>query len=327
MNKFTRLSESSLRILELINSGYTINDIASDLNITHKQLYNRLNILKNQGFDFNRKYFINGQTLLKKRNMKTLTETKEENNDTARMIIISDTHIGSSEDNIKALNDAYDYCIKNNIHVIINGGDLVEGAGGTMASPKIKNLYDQVSYLIENYPFDKNILNFTLLGNHDTHIFKEQGLNIEEVLKARRQDIVPIGFAYGTVSIKKDKLSIYHKISEIQAKSYDANICIKGGSHMNKLHFYDSNNLVIHAPAMCSIDMNHGHLYMPQMLDMELTFDKFGHIESCFINHILITEDEIFKIGEYTSKLKHNGNSCNNQKLEVESFPKVRKLK
>jgi len=44
-----------------------------------------------------------------------------------KIIIISDTHIGSALENIDYLHIVYEYALKNNIKTILHGGDLLQG--------------------------------------------------------------------------------------------------------------------------------------------------------------------------------------------------------
>ena len=66
----------------------------------------------------------------------------------------------------------YNYCISNNIHIIFFGGDLVDGTFGK--NTRIDNIDEQLAYIMKKYPFDKSIINFGVLGDHDYSIFEGQ---------------------------------------------------------------------------------------------------------------------------------------------------------
>ena len=45
-------------------------------------------------------------------------------------ILISDLHFGSKFERVDLMNIVYDYAIKNNINLIVIGGDLIDGTFG-----------------------------------------------------------------------------------------------------------------------------------------------------------------------------------------------------
>ena len=60
------MTENQELLLRLIKEGRTCNDISKELNISNKQLYNRLLTLKNKGIIIEKKYYSNGQITYKK---------------------------------------------------------------------------------------------------------------------------------------------------------------------------------------------------------------------------------------------------------------------
>lgn len=55
------MSETTLKLLELIKEGKKLNEICTELNKTPKQIFNHLTLLKNKGYLFNRKYYYFGE--------------------------------------------------------------------------------------------------------------------------------------------------------------------------------------------------------------------------------------------------------------------------
>ena len=49
--------ELSFKLLDLINKGYVINDIISELNISYEEVYKLIRDLNQLGFLFNKKYY------------------------------------------------------------------------------------------------------------------------------------------------------------------------------------------------------------------------------------------------------------------------------
>lgn len=54
-----------------------------------------------------------------------ITELQENN---LKLLVISDLHFGNELERIDLVNRAYNYCIKNNIHIILCTGDIVDGS-------------------------------------------------------------------------------------------------------------------------------------------------------------------------------------------------------
>ena len=48
------MSETTLKLLELIKEGKKLNEICTELNKTPKQIFNHLTLLKNKGYLFSR---------------------------------------------------------------------------------------------------------------------------------------------------------------------------------------------------------------------------------------------------------------------------------
>ena len=129
--------------------------------------------------------------ILKKNSKKISVDiiTKEQDNKFTALVI-SDIHLGGGFERLDLLDKIYDYCVKNGIHIIINCGDLIDGTF-SLTEKKISSTLEQVDYLLKKYPFDKSILNFALLGDHDYSVLHETGQDLMITLSSYRQDIVP----------------------------------------------------------------------------------------------------------------------------------------
>ena len=83
-----------------------------------------------------------------------------------------------SESKLKIIyNGAKNYCIKNDIHIILCGGDLIDGSF-SKGSQKISDLYQQIDYFIKNYPHDDSILTFGVAGDHDLSALGKFSINM-----------------------------------------------------------------------------------------------------------------------------------------------------
>lgn len=129
------MTSKQKELYELLKNEITLLDLANYLNLTPKQAYNRVQTLKNQGYNIYRKDFSTGDIQFSIIN--PLVEDTSENilytlpnTNVLRAVVLSDAHIGNSLQRLDVLDAIYNYCIKNNIHTIFNCGDLLNGLLG-----------------------------------------------------------------------------------------------------------------------------------------------------------------------------------------------------
>ena len=324
------MTKNTKILIELIKNGDTINDIATALNLSHRQLYYRLLLLKNQGYLFKKNYYSNGEITLSVPNAKDLNDYLFHNNvidiitkkseDQIRLIVISDIHLCSKYDSIESLYQIYNYAKSNNINSIINCGDLIDGIGGCSGKPKEKDLLKQITYLIDNYPFDKNILNYTVLGNHDAVPLYHKGINLKEVLENKRLDIVPMGFSHSILRIKDSQIGLSHPMDHLKSRDKNIDLLLRGHSHSAKFSF--STEKIINVPSLSTIDMNNGkRLYEPQALDITLHFSN-DTLEFISGYQLLVTKNDCYIVNEFNFRLDNDYPKTHNNKNIVEELPK-----
>ncbi len=154
--------------------------------------------------------------------------------DTEKFLIISDTHVGSEEENLDYLKDAYLFARLNGIKHVLHGGDLLQsdlpGVQRELAKPK-----KQLNYLLENYPEEKDITTHILLGNHDLNLFVRTFENETylDMLKSRK-DFDVLGFKKAYLKWYKILISIRHEMAGYIMPINDmrANISFAGHYHM-----------------------------------------------------------------------------------------------
>ena len=193
------MSEQTIKLIELINEGKTCNEICHILNISNKQLYNNLTILQNKGFYYKRKYYSNGAIVYEPiKSIKKINEFYTSNESSIitdsnelelKVLLISDLHYGNEFERNDLVDRAFNYCIKNDIHIIFLCGDMIDGTFSHVEQD-ISNVYEQIEHFVKDYPFDKNILTFSVGGNHDENGLRKSGQNIIEILRNYRHDII-----------------------------------------------------------------------------------------------------------------------------------------
>ena len=296
----------SKRIIELIEQGKTLNEISGQLNLTHKQIYTKMRTMSAHGIEFEREYFYNG-------NIKYIPDSKyvytnregvdlitSHEDQQLTFMLISDLHFGNKTADLELLTKIYDYCVMRNIHIIINAGDLIDGLTyGT--DKKIKSFERQIDFAINNYPFDKNILNFICLGNHDLDSFTTDNMDLHTILYNFRHDLIPLGYALGGLNVKNETIYIKHRIADYQT-SYIPNesLILLGHSHKSSIQL--NGNLYVHIPPLSNISNNRNGF--PGATIMTLTF-KNGYYKSVFFEQLLIA-DKIYTINEFRTDLFPN---------------------
>lgn len=307
------MTEMNFKLISLIEKGKTINEIKNELGLSDKQILKRLHSIKMDGINYLRNYYYNGEVNLELNKsigvQPKITSLKLNKEDSFRFVAISDLHIGSSEERIDLLNLIYDYCIKNNIHIIVNAGDLVEGANNF--SNVEKNIYlSQIERLLKKHPYDKNILNFICLGNHDVDSLRKDGINLSKILINNRFDLIPIGFGKGILKVKDDILYVVHPMAGVDIKIDTPNLVLRGHSHKLKT-VYEDNHFTFYVPSLSNIKQI-GSPDIPCFLDFNIVFSN-GLFKKGYVATMIIKE-KIYKFNE--TQLDFDYNKYNYKKIK-----------
>lgn len=291
------MSELSTNVLHLIEEGYSINEICSSLGISHKQLSNVFRGLRQLGIEFNKKFYYNGETLYvpkkdisyetKKNNVNIITNP---NCDTFKTMVISDLHAGNELESIYSWNKIYDYCIVHNIHTIIIAGDFLDGINiGIQDYKKHTHSLEQIKYAINNYPFDKNILNFLILGNHDVDSLSSFGIDFATYLRNFRLDIIPVGYGYGRINVKNDRIFVTHPLCMGIENNMDLTgnyLLLKGHHHVNKSIISGNGNCSISVPTLSNLFLSDEE-FLPGAIVINTKF-KNGFFDTVYVDNLLI---------------------------------------
>lgn len=297
------MTSKQKELFELLKKEITLLDLANYLKLSPKQTYNRVLTLINQGYNIYRKNFATGdiqfsvlnQSLDNMNNNILYTIPKD---DTLRVVIFSDAHIGNSLQRLDVLDEMYNYCIKNNIHITFNCGDLLNGVLSSGCGKPLKKDYEkQINILLEKYPFDPSIINFTLLGNHDKDFFNG-GMDLKQLLNKKRFDINTLDYQDSSVKVKNDEIRLIHPIdSKFKTFADNSKIIFRGHSHASGAKTVSGLN-VFCAYVPTSSDMfYHKEYEYPGIYDVYFVFDNNGLIKKIVINS-LIYIDKFVKVGE-----------------------------
>ena len=308
------MTDINLKLIKLIEEGKTINEITTELNMTNKQILRRLNDIKMDGINYLRNYHYNGDitfNLNKSFNngFKNITNIKMKKEDDFKAVVISDLHIGSELERLDLLYQVYDYCINNNIHIIINAGDLVEGMNNYHFVEKEVYL-KQIDHLLREHPYDKNILNFICLGNHDTDSLRKDGINLSKMLLNNRFDLIPIGFGKGILKIKDDFIYVLHPTAGVDLTVDTNNLILRGHSHKLKT-IYENNQFTFYVPSLSDIKQV-GSSNVPTFLELNIKFTN-GLFKRGYMSTLII-QDKIYNFSE--TQLDFDYNTYNYKKTK-----------
>lgn len=309
-------------LIHLLNEGKSNIEICEKLNINIKQLYEELLNIKNKGIMYSRKYYSDGS--IKYNSISTMKDLKtckgfaqdrtlitDINENSIKMLVLSDLHFGNELERIDLINQAYNYCVKNGINIILCCGDIIDGTFAR-GEQKITDLYEQIEYFIKNYPYDKTILTFAVAGDHDMSAFYKSSIDIIEICNNYRHDFIIGGYNNSSVNIKNDNIHLYHHTEGGTIRTTDAPIILHGHSHKFSTRMMN-NSLNVTIPTLSDINQ-----LMPGVLELNLYFNK-GYIENTVIKHIYFGEHDVV-LGEFTFDLSKRTNKKDKSIENVEEF-------
>lgn len=320
------MTEKQLEILKYLKEQITINSLAKNTGLSQKQIYQRILSLEDYGYNVTRKDFATGDVRFSVSNdvskpkddskiIYTLPQTYD-----FRAIVISDTHLGNTLERLDVLDALYNYYDKEKIHVIFNCGDFLNGTvKSLMGDFKETNQMISLSNALDNYPYDENILNYVVLGNHDISFLNNEGLDVKRTILRKRYDIYPLDYGSSAVKVKNDDINFYH-----QTATYCVNtnkITFRGHSHVMKTYTEGNNDgILIWVPTLSDMYYDKSYAY-PEALDVVFEFNKNGIIDTANISTLIYTDD-FYRVGEvkrtFSDDRKFKG-------ISNESFPKVLK--
>lgn len=305
------MTEINEKILTMIKRNASVNEICTETKLSNKQLFYRLNMLKIKGFNFSRKYYYDGE-ICYELNKELNTQKKEINLITSpkdqefKVIFLSDLHLCNEKQRLDLLNEVYEFCIKEGIHIIINAGDLIDGL--SCYSPAQFNSFEkQIEYALRVHPFDKNILNFICLGNHDYKSLEKSGQNLETAILNKRHDIVPLGYGLGILNVKNDRIIVQHPKTPTSQKKevWNDGLFINGHSHESK-NICSGNRVNIYLPSLSDVP-NYTNKNLPGFTNATISFNNGIFWLGKFEQYIFL--DKLYKVNESTYELFRGKNA------------------
>ena len=112
---------------------------------------------------------------------------------TCKIMLVSDTHLCSKEQQLSLLHTAYAIAEKEKVHYALHLGDLGEGQDlyrGQEQELFIFGIDNQTKYIVDNYPKTKKFKTYIIPGSHDWIWMKKAGYNIVKQVCKAREDLV-----------------------------------------------------------------------------------------------------------------------------------------
>ena len=208
ITEFSR--EDKLTAMQLYFEGYTPRDIAALLDWPY---YNTLYILRRMIDEFNVNDYLSFDRI-----------------PSEKILIISDTHLGSQKENIDYIKEAYKIAADKGINIAVHGGDLIQSTYAPIQTQYVDQ-FKQVEHVVKDYPEFPGFKTFVLFGNHDLNTFSKD----PEYLKIlqTRKDLEVMGCKRAYLTWLGNMISIYHsaKRYRLSIPKVDCALDLKGHAH------------------------------------------------------------------------------------------------
>ena len=302
------MREQIKKILELYEQGLSLGEIYKELDITPGEFNRLLKLIKDSGYNTSNTYTSDGKIIAKINktlNFKTSNAIRINVKDKIlRAIFISDPHIGSEFERPDLLKKVVnDYAINHDIHIIFNGGDVIENVYQD-THVKLHNPTDlsQAKKVIRVHPFHPDLTYFTLYGNHDYKSLIEKGFDIARYIEERRFDIVSLGYGSCIIHMKDDAIALVHDLSKSNKSTVPENVSLifRGHSHKSR----NRENKIIYIPSLSDSDTS-CYEFKPLVgfLDVEFSFFE-KKIAKINIKQLAFVNGEIRLANEETMVLQ-----------------------
>lgn len=197
-----------------------INQICVDLELQEYEVYGLVEMLKNEGYLYD---IIDGKIVKVKPIKENEIYQIPNNLEHLKLLLISDTHLGSKFDRLDILRYLYDEADKKGVNYVLHSGDLTEGLSGRpqqLVELKETSYTGQRDYVIEKYP-KGDIPTYLISGNHDLWWVRQCGADICRDISNNRDDLIYLGSDCEDLKIGKLRIRMYHGTGGgAYAKSY-----------------------------------------------------------------------------------------------------------
>ena len=309
----------NIKLINSIKNGFTAAEMAASLGIHDLDLYQHINKLEGSGYTLSRNYFSDG-------NFKYTFKANDSSNDkeiniitrpdeeTVKVLCMSDLHYTSSLENNDMIHKAYDYAKRNGIKLIFLCGDILQGTFGHSDSTFLPG-EEQIKRFLSDFPYDNDVLIFGVGGDHDESIYHREYLNPIDVITKARHNIVIPNYKYASLRIKDADITLKHIQSDSRAFGYPQ-VAVKAPENYDILvrghqHNYEFQDLI-----------NKVNINIPTTSDIHSSLNGFVELTLRFnVNHLTRVEaDFITYINGKEVRLVHNVGNVNFKEKTVNNI-------
>ena len=283
--------EITFEIIKRIQSGCTVENICESLNLTFEEFYllvqdyNEKNVTR-----YYSKICHNADIIMSKNQEPLDSDVNLTVPDGIFSLVgISDTHVGNEFDTIDRFKAIADFINEENIKLLVNCGDLVDGPDhdNQHVGRRLPLLENQIEELIINYPFISGA-NICMLGDHDARGRTEDGYTVCKALREFRPDLKVFGSDSGIVKINNKEILLCHDLKNPNVRNniIDDRIVLAGHSHAfyNHTKYTTSYGPAIEVviPAFCNLPLHNDRT--PGFLKIDLTYSN-GNLVGVLIHN------------------------------------------
>lgn len=247
------------KIYKFIKNGTRFEDFVSQMGISMNEAYGLIETMKLYGKPIEMTMDDKGTiTLTKKKTKKSQYSSKDkEGLIETNLCVISDTHLGTKEQQLTLINEVYKEAHRRGIDTVLHIGDVLDGDYTQVRKEQAYQLFlrgfdEQVGYVIEMYPHVDGITTYFIQGSHDETHLKNGGATAGKWIDRCRDDMVYLGQDKATFKINNLRILMDHPGGG-NAKSYSykpqqaieglnpgekPNILLQGHYHKSYYMFY-----------------------------------------------------------------------------------------
>lgn len=196
----------------LINKKRTIENIMKELGLKEYEVFGFVEILRQDGyhikFDDGKFYFD------KKIEVKVPNLYEMPKGISRKMLLISDTHLGSKYDRLDILRYLYERAEEEEIDTVLHCGDLGDGLYPNRPNHqyelRVHGVDEHLDYIVNKYPHKDGIRTLFIGGNHDYDYIRTAGFDMGKAVSKARPDMIYLGQDVADVKYGRTRIRMFH---------------------------------------------------------------------------------------------------------------------
>lgn len=160
-----------------------------------------------------------------------------------RYIVLSNLNFRGTFADIECLRMIASYCVKRHIGDIIINGNIFSNDVDDRESA-----FELIDKFLRCYPRNRKVRTVMLMGKNDLELLNKYGIDLIAKIRRRRQDIIPIGYGYGVITIENSAIGVCHPLvdDQIFSKDYHIDYLLCEDTYASKLD--DRGNITVETP-------------------------------------------------------------------------------